>query len=159
MNLPLTGILLCMNHHMFYYYYFSFHHIYLVDIKIEIMESKLLLSLLLSGITVRWRDDFVIFFSNSFLFPFSSQTQWTKPSGALLLCSISFCIGCIYFYFNFSQLYKKSQQLLLQCFWFGQVLLFLEPKRLVWLKCENKIGLGRKRRKGETESKTKLRLG
>ena len=49
------------------------------DIKIEMMETKLLLSLLLSGMTVRWRDDFVIFFSNSFLFPFSSQTHFTFP--------------------------------------------------------------------------------
>ena len=49
------------------------------DIKIEMMETKLLLSLLLSGMMVRWRDDFVIFFSNSFLFPFSSQTRFIFP--------------------------------------------------------------------------------
>ena len=48
-------------------------------IKIEMMESKLLVSLLLSGMTVKWRDDFVIsspthfsshFLPNSFYFPF-----------------------------------------------------------------------------------------
>ena len=35
-----------------------------------------------------------------------------------------------------------------------RVLFFVEPKRFVWLKCEIKIGLERKRRKGETKSKT-----
>ena len=39
-----------------------------------------------------------------------------------------------------------------------RVLFFVEPKRFVWLKCEIKIGLERKRRKGETKSKTKLRF-
>ena len=31
--------------------------IFVRDIKIEMMESKLLISLLLSGMTVKWRDD------------------------------------------------------------------------------------------------------
>ena len=34
-----------------------------------------------------------------------------------------------------------------------KMLFFVEPKRFVWLKCEIKIGLERKRRKGETKSK------
>ena len=51
--------------------------------------------------------------------------------------------------------YKKREPIaliivLLVC----QVLFFVEPKRFVWLKCEIKIGLERKRRKGETKSKT-----
>ena len=52
--------------------------------------------------------------------------------------------------------YKKKKEpialiiVLLVC----QVLFFVEPKRFVWLKCEIKIGLERKRRNGETKSET-----
>ena len=44
---------------------------------------------------------------------------------------------------------RERKELYLQCFLFGQLLFFMEPKWFVWLKCENKIK--RKRRQGERE--------
>ena len=49
---------------------------------------------------------------------------------------------------------KKEPIVLIIVLLVCQVLFFVEPKRFVWLKCEIKIGLERKRRKGETKSKT-----
>ena len=49
---------------------------------------------------------------------------------------------------------KKEPIALIMVLLVCQVLFFVEPKRFVWLKCEIKIGLERKRRKGETKSKT-----
>ena len=90
-------------------------------------------------------------------------SSWRKPSRVLLLCSISFLnygsfIGCIYFNFYLllllSTIKKKEPIALIIVLLVCQVLFFVEPKRFVWLKCEIKIGLERKRRKGETKSKT-----
>ena len=53
-----------------------------------------------------------------------------------------------------STIKKKEPIALILVLLVCQVLLFVEPKRFVWLKCEIKIGLERKRRKGETKSKT-----
>ena len=53
-----------------------------------------------------------------------------------------------------STIKKKEPVALIIVLLVCRVLFFVEPKRFVWLKCEIKIGLERKRRKGETKSKT-----
>ena len=60
----------------------------------------------------------------------------------------------LYLLLLLSTIKKKEPIALIIVLLVCQVLFFVEPKRFVWLKCEIKIGLERKRRKGETKSKT-----